>query len=83
MPPSVLSQVVLARRFSGEEAAVAGIVHEVCPLGDLTDRAIAVAGKLTSGGGLDRRTLSTLKHDLYKDAYTALSNGISYAHSKL
>lgn len=83
MPPSVLSQVILARRFGGEEAEVAGIVHEVCPLSELSDRAVAAAGKLTSGEGLDRRTLSILKHDLYRDVYTALSHGIIYIHSKL
>lgn len=83
MPSSALNQVVLARRFGGEEAKMAGIVHEVCPLRDLRDRAIAAAGKLAGSKGLDRKTLSTLKHDIYRDVYTALSNSISHGHSKL
>lgn len=83
MPPSTLSQVILARRYSGEEAEAAGIVHEVCPLSELRDRAVAAAGKLASRHDLDRQTVTTLKHDLYEDAYSALSNGVTYSHSKL
>ena len=78
-----MSQVILAKRFSGEEAKAAGIVHEVCPEGEMMDRAVAAASKLQASKQLlDRRTLSTLKSDLYRDAYTALSEGISYTHSK-
>lgn len=72
---------MLARRFGGEEAKAAGIVHEVCPESEMMDRALAAASKLQpSRQLLDRGTLSTLKHDLYRDAHTALSEGVSYAH---
>ena len=49
VPVETQSQVILARRFTGEEAQRAGIVHEVCPAADVTDRALAAAATLTRG----------------------------------
>ena len=83
VPVSALSLVILARRFSGEEAETAGIVHEACPEGEMMGRAVAAASKLQASRQLlDRTTVSTLKHDLYREAYTALSEGVSYAHTR-
>ena len=65
--------VVLGKRYTGPEAEAAGIVHETCPLAELKDRAIAAASRLAGEEGLDRKTLSALKHDLYKDVVQVLS----------
>ena len=81
--PPVQSQVILAKRYGGVDAQAAGIVDEVCPLAELRDTAIAAAGKLAGREGLDRRTLVTLKRDLYRDAYCSLSAGVTYTPSKL
>ena len=64
--------VVLGKRYTGPEAEAAGIVDETCPLAELKDRAIAAASRLAGEGGLDRKTLSALKHDLYRDLYRIL-----------
>ena len=81
VPVSTLSQAILARRYGGEEAEQAGIVHEVCSATEMAARAAAAAERLTRSGQkyLDRRTLATLKQDLYREAYTTLSDGISYS----
>lgn len=70
--------MVLGKRYSGEEAERAGIVNEVCPPDELRDTAIATACKLAGSEGLDRRTLSTLKYDLYRDVILALSEPPRY-----
>ena len=59
------------------EAEKAGIVDEVSPPDDLREVAIAAAGRL-AGQGLDRRTLSTLKYDLYRDIAVAMSEPPRY-----
>ena len=79
VPVSAQSQVLLARRFSGPEAEEAGIVHEVCTAGEMTERAAVVAAKLSNRQHLDRKTVATLKHSLYRDAYSTLSDGVSYS----
>ena len=79
------SQVVLARRFTAEEARAAGIIHEVCPVADLTERALAAATKLAGGSGprqLHSKTLATIKRHLYSDTYSALSSELSYSLHK-
>lgn len=85
VPVETQSQVILARRFTGEDAQRAGIVHEVCPAADVTDRALAAAATLTRGRPhqrLHRETLATIKRHLYSDAYSSLSNGINYSLHK-
>ena len=67
------SSVVLGKRYTGIEAEAAGIVDEVCPPAQLRDTAIAAAGRLAGSEGLDRKTLSTLKRDLYRDVVQALT----------
>ena len=66
--------LVLGRRYTGVEAHTAGIVDEVCPPEQLREVALAAAGRLAGTEGLDRRTLTALKHDLYKDVIQALSD---------
>ena len=65
--------MVLGKRYTGIEAEAAGIVDEVCPPAQLRDTAIAAAGRLAGSEGLDRKTLSTLKRDLYRDVVQALT----------
>ena len=47
------------------EAHTAGIVDEVCPPEQLREVTLAAAGRLAGTEGLDRRTLTALKHDFY------------------
>ena len=65
--------MVLGRRYTGEEARAAGIVDEVAPLDHLKETAISAANRLAGSEGLDRKTLSTLKRDLYRDVVKALT----------
>jgi enoyl-CoA hydratase/carnithine racemase len=69
--------VVLGKRYSGEEAEKAGIVDELSPPDELRAAAIAAAGRL-AGQGLDRRSLSTLKYDLYRDIAVAMAEPPRY-----
>lgn len=64
--------VVLGKRYSGDEAKASGIVDDVSPLHKLKTTSIAAATKLAGKDGLDRRTLTTLKHDLYRNVVQAL-----------
>ena len=69
--------IVLGKRYTGEEAKAAGIVNEVSSPEELKDSAIAAANKL-AGDGLDRKTLATLKYDLYRDVYRALNEPVRF-----
>ena len=73
--------MVLGKRYSGAEAKAAGIVNEVSSLENLKDSAIAAANRL-AGDGLDRKTLATMKRDLYRDAYRALNEPVRF-YSKM
>ena len=64
---------MLGKRYSGVEACTAGIVDAVSPPAELRDAAIAAACRLAGKEGLDRRTLSTLKYDLYRNVVQFLS----------
>ena len=55
------------------EAHAAGLVDEVCPLPQLRDSAVDAGERLAGSGGLDRRTLTALKRDLYRDVVQVLS----------
>ena len=72
---------MLAKLFTGPEAEAAGIVHETCPLTELKDRAIAAASRLAGEGGLDRKTLQTLKENIYADTVKALNAGVAFSVS--
>ena len=67
--------IALGMRYTAEEARTAGIVDEVSSLEELKDSAIAAANRL-AGDGLDRKTLATLKHDVYRDVYRALNEPV-------
>ena len=69
--------IVLGKRYTAEEAKTAGIVNEVSSLKELKDSAVAAANRL-AGDGLDRKTLATLKHDLYRDVYRALNEPVRF-----
>ena len=69
--------IALGQRYTGEEAHRAGIVNEVCSLEELKETAIAAANRL-AGEGLDRLTLSTIKHDLHRDVYKALLEPVMF-----
>lgn len=70
--------VALGRRYTAEEAKEAGIVDEVCPMSELEERALTAARKLAGKDGLDRQTLSSIKRDLYRDAYIVLNEPVKY-----
>lgn len=86
VPVQTQSEVILAMRYDGYKAREAGIVHEVCSATDITDRAISIGTKLTGTQHhlkLDRRTTATLKHHLYRVAYTALSDNVTFTLNEL
>ena len=65
--------VVLGRKYTGKEAKAAGIVDELCLQAQLKSTAITAACRLVGSEGLDRRTLTVLKRDLYRDVVQALT----------
>ena len=65
--------VVLGRRYTAEEAKESKMVDEVCPMSQLEERALAAADRLAGKEGLDRTTLATIKHDLYRDTLATLN----------
>ena len=69
--------LILGMQYTAEEAKTAGIVNEVSSLEELKDSAIAAANRL-AGDGLDRKTLATLKHDVYRDVYRALNEPVRF-----
>ena len=73
--------IILGKRYTGEEAKMARIVNEVSSLEELKDSAIAAANRL-AGDGLDRKTLATIKRDLYRDVYQALNEPVRF-YSKM
>ena len=81
VPVETRDQVILARRFTGEEARATGLVHEVCSGPHMTESALSAAARLTDGKPhqqLHRETLATIKRQLYSDTHDALSRGISF-----
>ena len=74
--PALHKAAILGVRYTAEEAEKVEFVDEVCPVSQLEERALTIADKLAGKEGLDRRTLATLKHGLYQDAYTALNEPI-------
>ena len=79
-----LSEINLKRHFSAASmelvksvAKAAGIINKVSSPEKLKQSAIGAANKL-AGKGLDRKTLSTLKHDLYRDICQSLAEPIKF-----
>ena len=64
--------MVLGKRYSGVEAHAAGLVNEISPPDVLRAAAIAAGDRLAGSEGLDRKTLSALKRDLYRDVVQLL-----------
>lgn len=79
MPHSAQHEaIVLGRRYTAEEALASKMVQEICPVEQLKETAIAAGLRLAGKEGLDRKVLSTIKQDLYRDAYKSLSGPISF-----
>ena len=74
--------IALGKRYTAEEALSAKIVNEVCPVEELKVKAIAAGHRLAGKEGLDRKVLSSIKHDLYADTYKCLMEPIRF-YSKL
>ena len=53
-------------------------MQEVCPVEELKVKAIATGHRLAGKEGLNRKLLSAIKHDFYKDAYRALLEPTRY-----
>ena len=70
--PQYHSAIILGTKYTAEEALAAQIINEVCPMDQLLDRAIAAGQRLSGEDGLDRRTLTAIKRDTYRDACKAL-----------
>lgn len=67
---------MLGKRYDAEEALSGKVVNEICPVEQLKEKAIAAGQRLAGEGGLDRKILSSIKHDLYKDTYRALMDSV-------
>ena len=83
--PSTHGQITIAygMKYTAAEAKAAGIINEVCSLERLKTSAIAAANRLAGEGPvLDRKTLTTLKRDLYHDLYQCLNKPVKF-YSKL
>ena len=70
--PALHTAMTLSARYTASEAKSAGFIHQVSSNEELREDAITAARSL-SGDGLDRSTLTAIKHDLYKDAYMLLN----------
>ncbi len=57
--------VVLGRRYTGDEAAAAGIVQAKCPPGQALDTALTWVQKALPKGGYSRDNLANMKEDIY------------------
>ena len=73
---------MLGKRYTAEEALSCKMVNEICPVEQLKKKAIAAGLRLAGKDGLDRKVLSGIKKDLYRDAYKALLDPI-YFYSSL
>ena len=71
--PSLHKAAVLGERYTGEQAKEAELVDEVCAIDKLEQTALSAAKRLAGEEGLDRRTLAAIKHHLYRDLCTTLS----------
>ena len=74
IPPShQVSSLLLGRKYTGEEAFAAGIVHKTSSNADLLSTALTLAQETTSHGKepYDRTMLAELKRELYYDVYEA------------
>ena len=69
--------IALGKRYTAEDAQEAGIVNEVSTLEKLEESAISAANRL-AGEGLDRQTLTAIKHDMYYDVYRLLTEPVRF-----
>ena len=76
--PTLHKAAVLGLRYTAEEAKEAGIVDEVCPMSKLEEIALSAAVRLAGKDGLDRRILSAIKRDLYRDMCTVLNESVQF-----
>lgn len=70
--------LVLGRRYTAEEALEAKIISKVCPVEELRETAVKTGLQLAGKDGLNRGVLSAIKHDMYKDTYTALMEPVRF-----
>ena len=75
-----VSCLVLGKKYTGEEALNAGIVHRICSDAELMNTALALANETTSQGKeeYDNSMLHALKHDLYRDLCKKLNEPAVY-----
>ncbi len=73
--------IVLGKRYTAEEALSSKVVQETCPMEQLKEKAIAAGLRLAGKDGLDRKVLSTIKKDLYHDAYKSLMEPLNFYSS--
>ena len=73
---------MLGKRYTAEEALNCKMVNEICPVEQLKEKAIAAGLRLAGKDGLDRKVLSSIKQDLYKDTYESMMGPVLF-YSKL
>jgi Delta3-Delta2-enoyl-CoA isomerase len=68
--PTAHEAMVTGRRYGGEDAVTAGIVHEAAPEAEVVSRAVAVAASLA---GKDGETIAKIRRGMYEPVLSALS----------
>lgn len=68
-PRTAVDAMTTAHRYTGDEAATAGLVDEVADLDDLVE---AAAARVREHAGKHRATLRTIKETMFADAVAAL-----------
>ena len=72
---------MFSKRYTCEEALAAKIVDEACPVEELKEKAIAAGNRLAGEEGLDWEILTSIKRDIYRDAYKALMKPMHFYSS--
>ena len=68
----------MGRKYTAKEAKEAKIIDEVCSMSELKSTAVAAAKRLAGREGFNRKTVSAIKHDLYRDAYKVLNEPVRH-----
>ncbi|XP_074615950.1 uncharacterized protein LOC141875547 [Acropora palmata] len=63
--------VLMGKRFVAEEALAGGIVHKICPLGELLVTAVEMGKTALGHGEFNRRIFTEFRSDLYSDLVAA------------
>ena len=61
----------MGKRFVAEEALAGGIVHKICPVGELLVRAVEMGKTALGHGEFNRRIFTEFRSNLYSELVAA------------